>query len=46
MSKQLLRIAAIYLIVGAGLGLYMGVAHNFALAPVHAHLLLAGCPWP
>ncbi|HEU0277590.1 MAG TPA: hypothetical protein VFQ95_07215 [Rhodanobacteraceae bacterium] len=31
-----------YLIVGAGLGTYMGFARNFALAPVHAHLLLAG----
>ena len=39
---QFLKISVIYLFVGALLGGYMGAADNFALAPVHAHLVLLG----
>ena len=42
MGLRLLKIAVVYLVVGALLGLAMGIRENFALAPVHAHLLLLG----
>lgn len=42
MSERLIYIAVIYLVVGATLGVVMGISGNFALQPVHAHLLLAG----
>jgi len=37
-----LKIAAIYLVVGSFMGLYMGIAEKFTLHPVHAHLNLLG----
>ena len=42
MSQRFIHIAVIYLIVGATLGLAMGISQRFTLQPVHAHLLLAG----
>lgn len=42
MGLQFLKIAVVYLFVGALLGLIMGITQKFALAPVHAHLLLLG----
>ena len=42
MGIRFLKIAVIYLFVGALLGGYMGATENFALAPVHAHLALLG----
>lgn len=42
MGLRFLKIAAVYLVVGASLGLYMGLTQVFILAPVHAHLLLLG----
>jgi cbb3-type cytochrome oxidase subunit 1 len=42
MGLRFLKIAVIYLFVGALLGLFMGITQQFALAPVHAHLLLLG----
>jgi len=42
MGLKFLKIAVIYLFLGALLGLGMGIAQNFALVPVHAHLLLLG----
>lgn len=42
MGVRFLRIAVVYLVVGACLGLAMGLKENFVLAPVHAHLLLLG----
>lgn len=42
MGLRFLKIAVVYLVVGAALGLYMGMHQNFMLAPVHAHLLLLG----
>jgi len=42
MSVRFLKIAVIYLFVGALLGGYMGATENFALAPVHAHVALLG----
>lgn len=42
MGLTFLRIAVVYLLVGAVLGLIMGITQKFTLAPVHAHLLLLG----
>ena len=42
MGLRFLKIAVVYLFVGALLGLLMGVTQQFVLAPVHAHLLLLG----
>ncbi len=37
-----LLLAATCLVVGVSLGIGMGIAHEFGLAPVHAHLNLLG----
>ena len=42
MGIKFIRIAVIYLLLGACVGLGMGMAQQFTLAPVHAHLLLLG----
>lgn len=42
MAERFIKIAVIYLVAGACLGLYMGIHKNFVLMPVHAHVLLAG----
>jgi cbb3-type cytochrome oxidase subunit 1 len=42
MSARLIRIAALYLAVGVTMGIGMGIAHQFTLAPVHAHINLLG----
>jgi cbb3-type cytochrome oxidase subunit 1 len=42
MGLTLLKIAVVYLVIGGSLGLTMGITQKFALAPVHAHLLLLG----
>jgi hypothetical protein len=34
--------AALCLVLGVGMGIAMGIAHDFRLAPVHAHLNLLG----
>jgi hypothetical protein len=34
--------AALCLVLGVGMGIAMGIAHDFHLAPVHAHLNLLG----
>jgi len=39
MGFRLLKIAAVYLLVGVSMGLYMGITHQFAL---HAHINLLG----
>jgi hypothetical protein len=42
MGIRLVKIAAVYLIFGSFMGLYMGIAEKFTLHPVHAHLNLLG----
>jgi cbb3-type cytochrome oxidase subunit 1 len=42
MSARLIRIAALYLALGATMGIVMGITHQFSLAPVHAHINLLG----
>jgi len=39
---RLLRISAVYLLLGLVLGLAMGISGDFLLMSVHAHLLLLG----
>jgi cbb3-type cytochrome oxidase subunit 1 len=42
MGLHFIRIAVVYLFIGALLGFFMGITQNFTLVPVHAHLLLLG----
>ena len=42
MELRFLKVAVIYLVIGATLGLGMGISGKFTLTPVHAHLLLLG----
>ena len=42
MSLRFLKIAVVYLVIGAVLGFTMGITQKFVLVPVHAHLLLLG----
>ncbi len=39
---KLVKIAAVYLFVGAVMGLVMGIASDFSLSSVHAHISLLG----
>ena len=39
---KFLLLAALMLVTGVGLGIHMGIAHDFSLAPVHAHINLVG----
>jgi hypothetical protein len=41
-SLGFIFLAACCLICGVSLGIYMGMIHDFSLAPVHAHLNLLG----
>lgn len=42
LDLKFLFLAAIYLVGGVGLGIYMGISDDLMLAPVHAHLNLLG----
>jgi cbb3-type cytochrome oxidase subunit 1 len=42
MSVRLIRMAALYLVIGVTMGIVMGITHQFSLAPVHAHINLLG----
>ena len=42
MGLRFLKIAVVYLVLGALLGLAMGLTQSFTLVPVHAHILLLG----
>jgi len=42
MSARLIKVAAVYLVVGVTMGIVMGITHQFVLAPVHAHINLLG----
>ncbi|MDR3372748.1 MAG: hypothetical protein P4L98_03365 [Ancalomicrobiaceae bacterium] len=37
-----LRLGALFGLVGMGLGIYMGMHHDFKLAPVHEHINVVG----
>jgi len=40
MVVRCLRFAVVYLMLGVGMGVAMGVTHRFEYAPVHAHVTL------
>jgi glucose-6-phosphate-specific signal transduction histidine kinase len=40
--SALLRWAVLYFIAGVSIGLYMAGSHDYAIAPVHAHVNLIG----
>jgi cbb3-type cytochrome oxidase subunit 1 len=40
--ERLIKIAVVYLVLGACMGMYMGISQDFSLIPVHAHVLLLG----
>jgi FtsH-binding integral membrane protein len=42
MTIRLIKIAAIYLVIGMTLGVGMGISHNFLFRSVHAHINLLG----
>lgn len=42
MAIRCFKLAGVYLITGMTLGAVMGATHQFALAPVHAHINLLG----
>ncbi|WP_188456695.1 cytochrome-c oxidase [Virgibacillus oceani] len=42
MGKKLIKIAAIYFLIGISFGLYMSIFHVFTLATVHVHINLLG----
>ena len=42
MAIRFLKFAVVYLMVGMGMGMAMGITHHFEYAPVHAHINLLG----
>ena len=42
LPRAFLLTALLYAIVGMGLGIHMGIAHDFSGAPIHAHINLVG----
>lgn len=42
LSSLFLRLAVVFILIGVGLGYWMGATHNFTLSPVHAHINLLG----
>jgi nitric oxide reductase large subunit len=39
---RLIQISAVYMVIGLGVGLAMGISGNFSLTSVHAHVALLG----
>ena len=42
LSLKFVTLAAMSLVVGVGLGIFMGITHDFQMVPVHAHINLVG----
>jgi len=42
MADRFLKFAVVYLMLGMGIGMAMGITHHFEYAPVHAHINLLG----
>ena len=42
MGVRLIQISVIYFAIGVSIGLYMSMAHNYALTGVHVHINLLG----
>lgn len=41
-SKFLLRLSAIFALIGAALGAHMAGSNDYAIRPIHAHILVVG----
>lgn len=41
-SNNLIRLAALFGVIGAGVGAHMAGEGSYALRPIHAHILVAG----
>ncbi len=41
-GRKMVKIAAVYMLIGLLMGLIMGISGNFTLTSVHAHSLLLG----
>lgn len=39
---KFLLLAATALAIGVGMGIYMGIVHDFSMSPIHAHMNLVG----
>lgn len=42
LSRAFLVIGSLYLLIGIGIGMYMGGSSEYTLAPLHAHINLVG----
>ena len=42
MGSRLIKISAVYFVIGVSLGLYMSIAHSYVLSSVHVHINLLG----
>lgn len=42
MGIKLIKISALYFVLGVGLGMFMSITHSFQLKSVHAHVNLLG----
>jgi hypothetical protein len=42
LDTKFLLLAAIALAIGVGMGIYMGIVHDFSMSPIHAHMNLVG----
>ena len=42
MGSRLIKISAVYFVIGVILGLYMSIAHSYVLSSVHVHINLLG----
>ncbi|HSJ37696.1 MAG TPA: cytochrome-c oxidase [Planococcus sp. (in: firmicutes)] len=42
MGTAFVKVAAVYLLIGVGLGIYMGIADRFEFGHAHAHINLLG----
>ena len=42
MGVKLIKIGILYLLIGMGMGVYMGATKDFSMHPVHAHVNLLG----
>ncbi|MED2974711.1 Cytochrome C and Quinol oxidase polypeptide I [Bacillus sp. OV194] len=42
MGIRLIKISALYFVLGVGLGMFMSISHGFQLKSVHAHVNLLG----
>ena len=42
MGSRLIKISAVYFVIGVSLGLYMSIVHSYVLTSVHVHINLLG----